>query len=296
MNVSTMNVSGNDLAGDRVAISFSTFTGNLSHHAAMAANLLSSKTTFNLTQGSKLSLALDSGYQVGVSSAVVNLTGKNSLALSNTRSQVSVNLLHGARWDGTLNMGVGFGPTRGLTTVNGGPLAQWNNNGHSVIDNTETAVVNVGVVGTGTFDINAASPLPSAMARMEFASYVGPGQSITDSGVLVLDRPRLFAGHVTLATVNDLGGLAPAPGAPAPSLLPAEIDLQGLANADSYTFKNDMLSISSGNAVIDRLHLTDRTAHGFLIEKATGSLNIIAITDPLHIPAAMLDNALPLHC
>ena len=58
----------------------------------------------------------------------------------------------------------------------------------------------------------------------------------------------------------------------------------GLATADSYTYKNDMLSIYSGKSVIDRLHLTDQTLHGFVVEKGAGSVNIVAILDPAHIP------------
>jgi hypothetical protein len=221
----------------------------------------------------------------GIASAAINLTGENTLTLSNADSQVSVNLLHGARWDGTLNMGGRPGPETGLTTVNGGPDARWNNNGHSVIDNTETAEVNVPVIGTGTFNINAADAngLRGATAKMEFASSVGAHQSITDSGILVLDKPKEFAGHVTLAA--PVGGLS----------LP-EIDLNGLANADSYTFKNDMLSIFSGNSVIDRMRLTNQVAHGFFVDKAAnGTISITGITDPTHIPIALFDHLLPLH-
>jgi hypothetical protein len=77
-----------------------------------------------------------------------------------------------------------------------------------------------------------------------------------------------------------------APGSP----LPAEIDLMGLATADSYTYTNDMLSIFSGTSIIDRLRLTDHTQYGFAVEKTTGSVNAVAISDPTNRPAG-----LPIH-
>jgi hypothetical protein len=72
--------------------------------------------------------------------------------------------------------------------------------------------------------------------------------------------------------------------------LPAEIDLIGLATADSYTYRNDMLSIYSGKSAINRLHLTDQTLHGFVVEKGAGRVNIVAILDPAHVPVG-----LPIH-
>ena len=72
----------------------------------------------------------------------------------------------------------------------------------------------------------------------------------------------------------------------------AEIDLVGLANAHSYTFKNDMLNIFSGNKIIDTLRLHDSTQYGFVVEPPTtgGSCNIVAIADPNNVPAG-----LPIH-
>ena len=52
-----------------------------------------------------------------------------------------------------------------------------------------------------------------------------------------VDQPDAFHGAVNL---NIFG----------------ELDLQGLANADSYTFQNDMLSIYSGGTVLDTVRLT----------------------------------------
>ena len=77
---------------------------------------------------------------------------------------------------------------------------------------------------------------------------------------------------------------------PGISPLPAEIDLMGLANADSYTFKNDMLKIYDGSKIIDMLRLHDSTTDGFTVQKTASSVNIVAITDPTHLPVG-----LPIH-
>ncbi len=58
-----------------------------------------------------------------------------------------------------------------------------------------------------------------------------------DTETLQLDKPTAFTGSV------DAG-------------YHGEIDLLGLANADSYSYKNDILSIYSHNRVIDKLSLT----------------------------------------
>ena len=143
-----------------------------------------------------------------------------------------------------------------------------------------TKGVNANVVGSGSFSVTntgmrgTVAPVLNSIARMEFAGSVGAKQIVADSALLVLDKPNQFAGHVLLS-VRDGGTLAN-------PLFPAEIDLIGLANADSYTYKNDMLSIYSGKSVIDRLRLTDATPNGLVVEKGAGSINIVAILDPAH--------------
>jgi hypothetical protein len=277
-NSFTMNVQSGDLAGDSVSIYNANLTANLSHHAHMTARMLVSNTgTFNLSQNSSLDLSLTSGFQVGINTASINISGNDRLLLADTDSRVDVNLMSSARWNGTFTMGSFFGVTFGRLTVQGGPGSAFNNNGHSSLLNSEQATINADVIGTGSFAVRNQSSGP--IARLEFAASVGPNQSIENSGVVQIDHPDRFAAHVTL--MSD-----PAPG----SASPAEIDLMGLATADSYSYRNDMLSIFSGNSVIDRLRLHDSTPHGFVVEKTTGSVNIVAITDPAHPPAG-----LPLH-
>jgi len=56
----------------------------------------------------------------------------------------------------------------------------------------------------------------------------------------------------------------------------------GLTTADSYSYKNDMLNIFSGNKIIDTLRLHDSTQYGFVVEppETRGTVSIVAIADP----------------
>ncbi len=284
----TMNIRGNDLAGDTFSMNNATLTANLSHQATMTAFMwLSNAGTFNLSQNSTLDLSLMSGFHVGINTATVNIAGTDNFTLHNNDSNVTVNLAAGARWNGTVELKEFFGVTFGKTTVNGAAGSTFNNNGHSVVNNTESMVLNTDVTGRGSFDVTNNGPgnfaFGNALAKMEFVRSVEPNQSITASGQVQIDEPNRFKASITLkAPPTSSFGI--------PSPLPAEIDLMGLATADSYTYKNDMLSIYSGKSVIDRLHLTDQTLHGFVVEKGAGSVNIVAILDPAHPPFG-----LPIH-
>jgi len=59
----------------------------------------------------------------------------------------------------------------------------------------------------------------------------------------------------------------------------ATINLEGLANADSYTFANDMLSIFSGKSVIDTLRLHDSTQFGFAVNKVPDGVSVVTNVD-----------------
>jgi hypothetical protein len=286
-----MNIRGADLKGDTLTTYGTTLTANLTNHATAKVNLwLGNVGTFNLFQNSTLDLSLISGHHVGINTATVNITGTDNFTLHNTDSQVAINLAQGARWNGTVGLGEWFGVLFGTTTVNGQTGAMWNNNGSSVIYNTENIVVRTDVVGTGSFDVaniglrGGSVPQPNSIARLEFINGVGANQVITDSGILIIDRPDQFAAHIVLAMQGD-------PTSSATPLFPAEIDLDGMAQADSYTFQNDLLQLHAGNVVIEQLHLTDATPHGFAVQKGDfGHLSIVAITDTTNPPVG-----LPLH-
>jgi hypothetical protein len=122
--------------------------------------------------------------------------------------------------------------------------------------------INVAVAGTGAFDV-----LP--LGTLTFTKAVGAGQTVDiSSSILILDDPKRFAGTVNLAS--------------------GEIDLNSLAKADGYTFRNDILSIYADNRVIDTLRLN---ASAVDVHKSGGSVIVyspgIAPTD--------IANVLPLH-
>jgi hypothetical protein len=96
-------------------------------------------------------------------------------------------------------------------------------------------------------------------------------------GILEIDHPKQFLGTVQLA----LG----------------EIDLNGLARADSYTYQNDLLSIFDGKSVIDTLSLQqialaqDTPNIAFSVERTAHGVSIYTDANPTH-PAGTI---LPVH-
>ena len=266
-----MNVSGNDLAGDFVSIGVPltsgwplNYTATLTHHAVMNAALMETAGIFNLSQGSSLTLHTQYGYHLGpYASAVINLAGSDHLTLNDEGAPITVNLAAGATWNGTFDAKSGLGPGGmfpSTITVNGQPHASFNNNGASSVTDG-SAKIDADVVGHGSFNVVSSG---LALARMEFIGAVGSGQSIADAGVVAVDLPKEFAAHVTLKA----GG---------------ELDLNGLASVDSYTFKNDILSIYAGHSVIDRVHMTDSTAYGFAVNKVGAAIDIVATAGPARV-------------
>ena len=125
--------------------------------------------------------------------------------------------------------------------------------------------INVDVVGKGIFQLE--------LGATEFAKSVTADQQVTvgNGATLRADHPRDFDANVSL--FNN-----------------GEIDLIGLARADSYSFKNDMLSIFSGHKVIDTLRLRDQTSYGFVVQQTAGSVNIVSILDPSNPPTGLQIN------
>jgi hypothetical protein len=225
--------------------------------------------TINLASGATLNLATSGFTQTFGGSATVNIAGNANLKLT-AAGHTTVNFLsnHG-RWTGTFDV---IGYHGGALTINSGQNAVFVNNGASSASFSANVVVPTTVLGAGTFSV-------SSGARLEFVSGVA-GQTITvDStaagyggGKLVLDHARQFAGKVILGRAD----VVPMRAAP-------EIDLLALgAAADSYSFKNDMLRIYSGEKVIDTLRLHDSTQFGFEVQKVAGGVNILAYADATH--------------
>jgi hypothetical protein len=199
------------------------------------------------------------------------LRTSDKLTLDSRGAPVIVNLAAGATWTGTLKAEQGSGPWfPSDIAVNGQPHSSFANNGASSV--TDGSVkLDTDVTGHGSFDVVAPVQgigLPLRISKLEFIGSVGSGQTITDAGQVVVDLPKDFAAHVTL----EAGG---------------ELDLAGLVRADSYMFRNDILSIYSGRAVIDRVNLTDSTPYGFTLNRVGASVDIVATAGPARVLAGL---------
>ena len=226
--------------------------------------------TVKLSHGSNVVATIPAGG----GPATINIKGTDNLALqvgspggnAATAPSGTVHLAAHSQWIGSFNLVAGVGPANSASLlVNRGKGASFVDSGLSFVQGIDAhAVVDADVSGIATIQVSDGGVL-------EFSGSVGAGQTVllSQPSILQIDHPSQFAGDVNL-----VGG---------------EIDLQGLANADSYTYQNDMLSIFSGKSVIDTLKLTDSTPNGFAVEK-TGGVNIVSITDPTNPPTG-----LPMH-
>lgn len=246
----TINVAGNDLAGDTL------IAGSVPTHSIV---------TINLSHDATLNLAtLEQGVIVIPQSTTINLTGGatitgDTLAAYTTQT---INIGHGnLTLDNLTTAGPAPNPVYGdSVTVNsaGGALRLIGSAGEG---SGATIAVNASTIGMGTFD-DAGS--------LTFTNSVAHGITVDiDAGTLSLNEPTRF-----LANADLTAGV---------------IDLNNLAKADSYTYKNDMLSIYSGGRIIDHLRLT--TTSAFTVEKTSaGGVSIYtADTQP------PVGTALPLH-
>jgi len=230
--------------------------------------------TINLHNGSATAIVF--------TEATFNLKGDDTFGVEPLGgSNATVNLAANSHWIG------GFSDFGGTLTVNGA-------NKSSIVNNTPANQGSGGLNGAGSIAFLNANVEGNGQlvafggSKLEFGQAVGSGQVISVDGrgtgvpgsvsVIQIDEPNLFAGQVNLGA--HLGGVDGGEG----------IDLIGLANADSYTYQNDLLSIFGGGKVIDMLRLHDSTQFGFAVEKAAGSVNIVTITDPTNPPVG-----LPLH-
>jgi hypothetical protein len=232
------------------------------------------RVTFNLSNAT-LNLQAN-GFVFGSIDPVVNLRRSDTFHYSvGAGSGGTVNLAANSTWVGDIYVhALGNHDYGGDVVVNGGAHASFDNQA-SEVDSGHTTV-NADVVGVGSFGMGLKDSYAGHPATLEFSGSVGYGQAITMSDaahggnaglVLQLDKPTAFQGSVTLVQ--------------------GRVDLEGLATADSYTFKNDMLSIFAGNAVIDTLRLHDATQYGFAVEKTATGVGVVAIGDPAHPPAGL---------
>ena len=198
------------------------------------------------------------------------MSGTNRVDLDVNGGDAVVKLAGNAKWIGEFNAGAAGSATRGGSIVVDGPAsATLSDDGSSLVYFGDVQI-GVNVKGTGTIDFLA--------GKLEFIHGVGAGQTVDETGYhstasLILDDPKDFAGLVNFTPISEWG---------------AAIDLEGLAKADSYAFKNDILSIyGAHNKLIDTLKLNASSA--FSVEKSGSTVVVWAFYNP--DPSAM---ALPM--
>jgi hypothetical protein len=279
----TMNISGNDLAGDTLSqgMASGSLTANLSDQAVVLAFATQAVATFNVSKQSNLTLhSFKTGmvtvnlsqnstldlYPEFLGGAAINVSGNDTMVVhGDALGGASFRLAKGSRLSGTF---VGAGSVG----MDGAAGSAFNNNGHSSFDFPGAVTLGVDVKGTGSITTPTGS-LFTKNFRLEFAKSVGPHQSIFDGNIVQIDQPNKFAASITMTAASS------------------EIDLMGLATADSYTYKKDMLNILSGDKIIDTLRLTDKTPYAFDVVKTSGSVNVVALASS----GETLQGALPTH-
>lgn len=224
MQVGTMNIRGNDLAGDALIIN--------KPIGETAPN------TLNLSRHANVSVEIP---QFQTEDVTINAKGSDTLNLQTdypSFGHFTVNLADHASVTGNVNM------TFGGAVVNGGDGSRYLHNGSGLLGGS-TVIFDTRVEGNGSFRVVNAQSFPG---ELEFGGPVSHGQYVEVEGeeargvraFVTLDQPDLFKGSVGLGVFG-------------------EVNLIGLTNADSFQLKNDILSIFSGCQVIDQLRLTTLT-------------------------------------
>jgi hypothetical protein len=172
-------------------------------------------------------------------SSTLNLSGQVNMSVVGGSfppgsGPATVNLADNAQWVG----GLSAGPYGGGVTVQG--TGQFSNTS-SYVDNVVT--ISADVTGTGTINVYGAH----AVARLEFMQGVSAGQAVSvggyadygDFGTVAVDDPADFKGSVALGY--------------------GEVVLKGV-QADSYSLQNGVLSLYSGQSVVESVPLAVSTA------------------------------------
>ena len=201
----------------------------------------------------------------------INLAGKDTFDLTTYRNEldagrIDISLAPHARWLGAFITG-------GSLDIAGGDHSVFTNDGTSDVFGANV-VVDTKVKGTGSFEITRDS---NTTGKLVFDRAVGAGQTVIltegDTGVLDINDPRQFAGLVDIEAGTILASQGFNPDS-------AEINLNGIVQADAYNFRDDMLSIYSHGRVVDQLRLT--SVASFQVEKTATGVSIYTSADTTH--------------
>ena len=136
-----------------------------------------------------------------------------------------------------------------------------------------TDTVNASVIGQGIYNVNEGGVL-------QFLHDVGPGQKVELNGgvnpvALRLDDAAHFRGHVDMNYLMSGGFLKSSPGTEQ-----IEVAMSVVGGAvNSYSYKNDMLSLWSGNHVVQTLSLTVHDPYGITVQSAPSGWVIVSAND-----------------
>jgi len=168
--------------------------------------------------------------------ATINLFGEEHLSIADSFPHPTggtVNLSANSHWVGGFSSNY-YGP--GFLVQGEGKFENtWSSAGN------QSAIVGVDVIGSGTFEVSSYR----GSGRLEFTKSVSPGQEINVyTGIyyahgyaysqLLVDQPTAFQGSVSLGY--------------------GEMTLKGLV-ADSFSFRNDLLSLFRDGSAIDSVRL-----------------------------------------
>jgi hypothetical protein len=257
LNGSTIEINDSALSGDPLTV--------LSPKTSVSVTLDLSDARVNLTE---------QPHRIDPTTVTANLSGKtdtldatlnsagNSALLS--FSKLAVNLA-----DNTDLLGSYRIDARSIANIIGGEQSWFINN---TTDTLTGGFFNIftDVRGTGTFDLKTGNGLPSFL---QFGGFVSSGQTVDITGAtgsissVLIDQPKDFQGKVVLHDFS-LARLA------------------GIAQADSWSFKHDLLSIkAAGGKRIDTLQVVSDapstgSVHGLSVStNASGTVFVRPGTD-----------------
>lgn len=201
--------------------------------------------------------------------ATINLTGNNSFELEGGGV---VNMGKNATWAGKIydDQQPGDLPL----TVNGGTYI---NDSTQTFSSESSLVFNTNISGTGAL---VGSPFT-------FLGAVGAGQTIASEGILTIGDPTAFEGTIE-------GAVYPGPTPHVPMVATddfiGQITLAGLLQSNSYSFKNDILTLFNANKIVDSV--TIKTT-GVTVDKTSAGISIFAGGDTS--PSGFTGIAMPVH-
>jgi hypothetical protein len=184
-NPAVVNIWGNDLAGDKLSIgNEQRFTGNLSHQAHATTDFYFGNGTFNVTQGSDLTVTAEHGWvTVNAQNSGVHIApwyGSIGVTLSGVDTISAVaNNGPGSPGAGHFHLNAGalaIGTIATGTSIDGDAGSRWMTQGTSTIYSYGDRV-GVDVIGNGTIAITGktlGNPQgPAYTPNMEFMQSVG---------------------------------------------------------------------------------------------------------------------------